>query len=83
MSQAKFIPVAAEPDPEDQYDIESKNADIKQTNSRNVGVPLLKAGLTGLAVKIALVRQGHQEMISSKCLLGIAALITEQENALN
>jgi hypothetical protein len=31
--------------------------------------------MTGLAVKIALIRQGNPNMISSQCLLGIASVL--------
>lgn len=72
VSQAKLAQVA-EPDPEDQCDPEPR-----LDKSRNLG-SLLQDGLTGLAVKIALVRQGHHDLISSKCLLGIASLLAESD----
>ena len=37
--------------------------------------------MTGLAIKIALIRQGNLDMVTSSCLLGIAKIMHENVNS--
>ena len=71
-SAARAARIAAEPDPEDETG-----------HRKSLSALMSKRRLTGLAVQIALVRQGHPDMITASCLQGIISVLAQDDSTVN